>query len=104
MYSPCNLPTSRGPYYRPQRRWPYYGVARAESETANSYSGTVSATVAVYRVLRTGSARASRLVVHACARGDHRILTINRLTLDYVFLNKYTLKMKRTHFFLFLLI
>ena len=37
-------------------------------------------------------------------KGDHRKLKINRLTLDYVFLNKYTIKMKHTNFFLFLLI
>ena len=35
-------------------------------------------------------------------KGDHRILKINRLTLDYVFLNKYTLKMKHTLFFIFI--
>ena len=43
--------------------------------------------------------------VHLCTssatlvKGDHRKLKINRLTLDYVFLNKYTIKMKHTHFF-----
>ena len=37
-------------------------------------------------------------------KGDHRKLKINRLTLDYVFLYKYTIKMKHTNFFLFLLI
>ena len=33
-------------------------------------------------------------------KGDHRKFKINRLILDYVFLNKYTIKMKHTHFFL----
>ena len=37
-------------------------------------------------------------------KGDHRKLKINRLTLDYVFLNKYTIKMKQSIYFLFLLI
>ena len=37
-------------------------------------------------------------------KGDHRKFKINRLTLDYVFLNKYTIKMKHTNFILFLLI
>ena len=32
-------------------------------------------------------------------KGDHRILKTNRLTLDYVFLNKYTIEMKLTNFF-----
>ena len=42
------------------------------------------------------------LVIILYVKGDHRILKINRLTLDYVFLNKYTLKMKYTHFFIFI--
>ena len=39
------------------------------------------------------------LVARTGVKGDHRILKINRLTLDYVFINKYSLKMKHTHFF-----
>ena len=34
-------------------------------------------------------------------KGDYRILKINRLILDYVYLNKYTLKMKHTHLFFY---
>ena len=56
--------------------------------------------------MREGVRRTLCVCVWMCVyiKGDHRKFKINRLTLDYVFLNKYTIKMKHTNLFLFLLI